>query len=191
MSQTFSTATVAAMLLSDTFGAFMKYTVYGLIFLAGFCGPASAQPCTLEGLKWLKGVWTEKSAQTTGEERWTIAPSGQLVGASWFLHPGRDGGLIESMTILPDKDLSGNDRIVLRIRHFNATLTQAEEEKDAPMQFVAASCERSMVVFDGQGARAGEHMTYRRSFSRLSFTGDFLQDGKAVKDEEIFTRASD
>ena len=153
--------------------------------------PALAQPCTLDSLKWLKGVWMEKSGETQGEERWTIAPSGQMVGASWFLHAGRDGGLIESMTILPDKDLSGNDRIVLRIRHFNATLTQAEEEKDAPMQFVASACDRNTVVFDGQGAQAGEHMSYRRSFSRLSFTGDFLHDGKAVKSEETFSRTGD
>jgi hypothetical protein len=48
-----------------------------------------------------------------------------------------------------------------------------------------------MVVFDGQGAREGEHMTYRRSFSRLSFTGEFLQDGKKVNDEETFSRAGD
>ena len=169
----------------------MKHIMYGLIALSGLCGPASADPCTLDSLKWLKGVWSEKSAETQGEERWTIAPSGQMVGASWFLHAGRDGGLIESMTILPDKDLSGNDRIVLRIRHFNATLTQAEEEKDAPMQFVAASCGRNMVVFDGQGSEEGEHMTYRRSFSHLSFTGEFLHDGKPVKDEETFTRAGD
>ena len=170
----------------------MKYVVYGLTVLFGLCGPAAAQqPCTLEGLKWLKGVWMQKNDETHGEERWTIAPSGQMVGASWFLHPGRDGGLIEAMTILPDKDLSCNDRIVLRIRHFNATLTQAEEEKDAPMQFVASSCERSTVVFDGQGARAGEHMTYRRSFSRLSFVGEFIHDGKSVRDEETFSRVGD
>ncbi len=169
----------------------MKHVVYGAIAAFALYGSASAQPCALGDLKWLKGAWTEKSDETQGEERWTIAPSGQMVGASWFLHPGRDGGLIESMTILPDKDLSGNDRIVLRIRHFNATLTQAEEEKDAPMQFVASSCERNMVVFDGQGARAGEHMTYRRSFSRLSVSGEFMQDGKTVKDEETFSRAGD
>ena len=166
----------------------MKYIVYGAIAVFACCGPAAAQPCTLDSLKWLKGAWTEKSDETQGEERWTIAPSGQMVGASWFLHAGRDGGLIESMTILPDKDLSGNDRIILRIRHFNATLTQAEEEKDAPMLFVAQSCERNMVVFDGQGEHAGEHMTYRRSGSRLNFTGEFLHAGKPVKDEEIFTR---
>ena len=176
----------------------MRPPVYGFLTVCGFPAaillaplPAFAQPCTLDSLKWLKGAWVEKSDETQGEERWTIAPSGQMVGASWFLHPGRDGGLIESMTILPDKDLSGNDRLVLRIRHFNATLTQAEEEKDAPMQFVAATCERNTVVFDGQGGQAGEHMTYRRISNRLGFTGDFLQDGKPVKDEETFTRTSD
>lgn len=172
----------------------MKRSVYGFIAAAPFTFfalPAMAQPCTLDSLKWLKGAWVEKSDETQGEERWAMGPNGQMVGASWFLHPGRDGGLIETMTILPDKDLSGNDRIVLRIRHFNATLTQAEEEKDMAMQFVAGSCERNMVVFDGQGAQAGEHMTYRRSGSRLSFTGDFVHADKAVKDEETFTRNGD
>ena len=172
----------------------MRRSVCGVVaglLLVPLPALAQSQLCTLDGLKWLKGAWVEKSDETQGEERWTIAPSGQMVGSSWFLHPGRDGGLIESMTILPDKDLSGNDRIVLRIRHFNATLTQAEEEKDAPMQFVASSCERNMVVFDGQGAQAGEHMTYRRTYSRLNFTGDFVENGQPVKDEETFTRASD
>lgn len=107
----------------------MKHIVYGAIAVSAFCGAASAQPCTLGDLKWLKGTWTEKSDETQGEERWTIAPSGQMVGASWFLHPGRDGGLIETMTILPDKDLSGNDRIVLRIRHFNATLMRPRRKR--------------------------------------------------------------
>ena len=54
----------------------MRQSVYGI--LAGFLlapVPALAQPCTLGDLKWLKGAWTEKSAETQGEERWTIAPS--------------------------------------------------------------------------------------------------------------------
>lgn len=164
----------------------MKHVVYGVIAIVAFCGSASAQPCTLDGLKWLQGDWTEKSADTQGEERWTMAPSGQLLGSSWFLHPGRDGGLIEVMTILPD-----NDRILLRIRHFNATLTQAEEEKSAPMQFVAVNCERNLLELDGEGAQAGEHMSYRRSGSRLMFVGDFLHDGKPVRDEETFVRTGD
>lgn len=164
----------------------MRHSVYGFIpalLLAALASPAAAAPCTLDGLRWLEGSWSEKSTQTQGVEHWTVAPSGQLLGNSWFLHPGRDGGLIEAMTILPD-----NDRILLRIRHFNATLTQAEEEKSAPMQFVAANCERNLLALDGEGAQAGEHMTYRRNGSHLMFVGDFLHDGQPVKDEETFVR---
>jgi hypothetical protein len=56
------------------------------------------------------------------------------------------------------------------------------------MVFVAASCERETVVFDGLGPQAGEHMTYRRQGAHLRFTGDFIHQGKAFRAEITFKR---
>lgn len=165
----------------------MKRAVYGLLLAAAMpLSPAHAAPCTLAGLSWMTGVWREDGAQTKGEERWTAAPDGRLIGSSWFLQRASGGGLIEAMTILPE-----GATLALRIRHFDARLAHAEEGADTPMLFVASRCEANTITLEGQGTQKGERMTYRRDGSKLIFTGDFIHGGKPVRDEEIFTRAGD
>jgi hypothetical protein len=170
----------------------MKPAICGLLLAAlSLSSPAMAAPCTLAGLTWMRGVWREDGAQTKGEERWTIASAkgevgARLIGSAWFLQRASGGGLIEAMTILPE----GNT-VALRIRHFDASLGHAEEGADTPMLFVASRCEPNMVTLEGRGAQKGERMTYRRDGDRLTFRGDFIHDGKPVRDEEIFTRAGD
>lgn len=159
----------------------MKQAVYGLFLAAGLALPAHAAPCTLAGLSWMTGVWREDSAQ--GEERWTAASDGRLIGSSWFTS---GGGLIEAMTILPDANT-----VALRIRHFDASLGHAQEGADAPMLFVASRCEANAITLEGRGAQKGERMTYRREGGRLTFTGDFIHGSKPVRDEEIFNRIGD
>jgi hypothetical protein len=147
---------------------------------------AHAAPCTLADLTWMRGGWREDSAQTKGEERWTIASDNRLIGSAWFLQRASGGGLIEAMTILPQ-----GGTVAMRIRHFDASLGHAEEAADTPMLFVASRCETNTITLEGRGAQKGERMTYRRDGDRLIFRGDFIHGGKPVRDEEIFTRAGD
>ena len=75
----------------------MKLAVYALFLAAAMpLSSAHAAPCTLAGLSWMTGVWREDGAQTKGEERWTAASDGRLIGSSWFLQRASGGGLIEA-----------------------------------------------------------------------------------------------
>lgn len=81
-----------------------------------------------------------------------------------------------------------NGKPTMRIRHFDSTLANAREEKDAPMIFVASKCDDTSVVLDGTGPQAGEHFTYTRDHDTLKFVGDFIHDGKPVRAEAFFDR---
>jgi hypothetical protein len=147
---------------------------------------ARAAPCQLADLGWLAGTWRDDGPTTKVEERWALGPGGRLMGSSWVLHTDKPGGVVEAETFQAE-----GDTVALRIRHFSSTLEQAREDKDAPMTFLGKSCEGGAIVLDGQGPRAGEHISYRRDGDKLSFVGDFLHDGKPVRAEATFTRAGD
>ena len=57
------------------------------------------------------------------------------------------------------------------------------------MTFVAASCGPRAATFDGEADHAGEHITYSRAGSILTFTGDFLHAGKPFQVVISFDRA--
>jgi hypothetical protein len=147
---------------------------------------AAAAPCRLADLHWMAGAWRDDSAATQSEERWIVGPDDRLMGSSWSLHPGAGGGVVEAETI----QANGAD-IVLRLRHFSGDLTLAREEKDAPMLFAAASCADRSIVFDGQGPRAGEHITYRRAGDTLTFIGDFIHQGQPLRVAIDFKKSGD
>ena len=148
---------------------------------------ANAEPCSLASLGWMAGSWRDDSNPTMKvEERWVVGPDDRIIGSSWLLHPGRPGGVIEAMTIVAD----GND-VLLRIRHFDATLAAAREEKDAPMVFAATECEPNAVTFEGRGDRTGEKMHYRRDGQVKHFVGEFIHAGEPVRVEETFTEAGE
>jgi hypothetical protein len=147
---------------------------------------AHAAPCRLADLHWMTGVWRSGDSTTKSEERWTAGPGDRLMGSFWELRTDAPGGSVEASTIQPR-----GDGLALVLRHFSATLGQAREEKDAPMVFMVARCDASTVVFDGQGAQTGEHMTYHRLGGRLEFTGEFIHQGQPLRVELSFTRTGD
>jgi len=99
------------------------------------------------------------------------------MGTSWEFPPGRPG-YAEIMTVRQN----GSD-IVLVLRHFDTGLTSAWEERKIPMVFAASACQKHSVVFDGQGDHQGEHLTYQRSAENLLIIGDFIHQGKPVRQE--------
>jgi hypothetical protein len=155
------------------------------LLLLGIARIAHSQPhpCALGELGWLAGSWGNIAEPDRAQERWALAPDGILMGTSWEFPAGKSG-FAEIMTVR----LNG-DTISMYLRHFDAGLNKAWEERDAPMVFTAASCERNSVVFDGQGARAGEHMTYRRVGDKLNILADFLHHGVPDHEEWHMTRA--
>jgi len=157
-----------------------------LVGTISFASDADDTSCRLKDLHWMHGTWRNDSATTQSEERWTIASGDRLIGSSWLLHADQPGGVIEASTIQND-----GQTVVMRLRHFSSTLALAREEKDVPMVFVAAHCDANSVVFDGQGAQAGEHMTYRRLGETLTFIGEFIHQGNPIRVELGFKKSGD
>jgi hypothetical protein len=131
-----------------------------------------AAPCTLAGLNWMAGDWHNATDPAGSQERWTLAPGGVLMGASFEF--AKDGtGYAEVMTVRQD-----GAAINMVLRHFDAALSKAWEERAEPMVFTAANCDGQSAVFNGVGDHVGEHLTYKRTAEGLTIIGDFLHHGK-------------
>lgn len=63
------------------------------------------------------------------------------------------------------------------LRHFDGGLKTAWEERGTPMVFIASSCERNGVVFEGQGDHAGERMSQLKA----------IRDKQALYDKLVAT----
>lgn len=156
-----------------------------LILIAGSNIPAiAATGCTIHDLAFMQGEWHYSDGSTNGEERWVLTSANTLAGSSWE-GKGTTLSYAEALSISPQ-----NDRIEMHLRHFDGSLSRAWEEKDSPMVFALAQCDGQSAVFDGTGARQGEHMTYRRTEEGLTFVGDFLHQGKPVRVEVHMSKAA-
>lgn len=144
-----------------------------------------AAECSLTGLSWMAGNWHNSTDPQRAQERWVVAPDNVLMGTSWEI-PKAKTGYAEIMTVR----LNGNV-VSMYLRHFDAALSGAWEERNAPMVFAAVDCDASSAVFDGQGDHAGEHLTYKRSGDSLIIIGDFLHRGVASRMEWRMTRTWD
>jgi hypothetical protein len=157
-----------------------------LIALGAACAtPVMADPCSLRALAWMAGTWHDSANPAGAQERWALAP-GALMGSAWSFPLGGKSGFAEIMSVRQD-----GETLSLVLRHFDTGLSHAWEERDAPMVFRASQCAQGTVLFDGQGARAGEHLSYERSGERLHVVGDFIHDGKAVRVEWQMVRGTD
>jgi Domain of unknown function (DUF6265) len=155
------------------------------LLLAASVSPSHAAECSLKGLAWMAGNWHNTADPQRAQERWVVAPDNILMGSSWEIPTGK-AGYAEIMTVR----LNGN-AISMYLRHFDAALSGAWEERNAPMVFTAVDCDVSSAVFDGQGDHAGEHLTYKRSSDSLLIIGDFLHHGTPSRMEWRMTRAAD
>jgi hypothetical protein len=144
-----------------------------------------ATECSLATLDWMAGNWHKASDPARSQERWVVAPQGVLMGSAWEL-PKDTAGYAEIMTVRLD-----GTAVVMTLRHFDGGLKRAWEEREAPMVFKASVCARNSAVFDGQGDRAGEHLTYRRSANELLIIGDFLHHGRPDHEEWHMIRSGD
>jgi hypothetical protein len=133
----------------------------------------------------MSGVWRADAAERQTEERWVAGPDGVLFGSSWTMAPGKPA-FIESMMIGAFDGKPG-----LRLRHFARDLQRSMEDADTPMLFNLASCDTNVAVYEGQGAKVGERITYQRDGNQLLFTGDFLREGKPFQVRVSFRRSAD
>lgn len=134
--------------------------------------------CSLEDLAFMEGVWRSDNGSTQGEERWSRTAAHTLAGSAWEAR-GAALSFAEALSIVAAEDGS----VEMHLRHFDGALNHAWEEQDSPMIFRAARCEADSAVFDGTGAKEGEHITYRRAGAELVFIGDFLRQGKPFRVE--------
>jgi hypothetical protein len=157
------------------------------VFLGGllWTGTAHAGTCTLQDLHWMSGVWRADSAERQTEERWVTGPDGVLFGSSWTMAPGKPA-FIESLMIGMFDNKPG-----MRLRHFARDLQRSMEDADTPMLFNLATCDAYVAVFEGQGNKVGERITYQRDGDQLLFTGDFLREGKPLQVKVSFRRSAD
>ena len=144
------------------------------ILVGGSLPVSAASNCSMDDLAFMQGVWRYDQGPASGEERWVLTAANTLAGSSWEAK-GASLSFVEASSISPQ-----NDRIEMRLRHFDGSLSHAWEEKDSPMVFALAQCDGRSAVFDGTGSRAGEHITYRKTAEGLTFIGDFLHQGKPV-----------
>jgi hypothetical protein len=143
--------------------------------LIGYSLPLrAASACSMDDLAFMQGDWLSAEGPGSGEERWVLTPANTLAGSAWEAK-GTTLSFAEALSILPQ-----NDRIELRMRHFDGSLSHAWEEKDSPMVFALAQCDGRSAVFDGTGSKVGEHITYRKTAEGLTFVGDFLHQGRPV-----------
>jgi hypothetical protein len=145
---------------------------------------SSAAGCAIDDLVFLQGDWHYTYGSDIGAERWVLTAAHSLAGSSWEAK-GAALSFMEISTILPE-----GERLELHVRHFDGSLNHAWEDKDSPMIFALAQCDGHSALFDGTGAHAGEHITYRSSAHGLAFIGDFLHQGKPVHVEVNMSKAS-
>jgi hypothetical protein len=151
-----------------------------MITILGVFWALATQPaCTIENLAFMQGDWRS----TNGEERWVVTAAGTLSGSAYETK-GTSVSFAEALSIAPQ-----GDRIEMHLRHFDGALMHAWEDKDAPMVFALARCDGDTAVFDGTGAKIGEHITYRKAPDGLTFVGDFLHQGKPVHFEIAMHKA--
>lgn len=154
------------------------------VALAALAGAAQADSCRLAELGWMAGTWVSQSSDEASEERWVAASGARLMGSSWALHPSGPGGLVEIESLLADPD----GRVRLRVRHFGPALDHPWEAPDAPMTFAATRCGPADLDLTGEDGHAGERIRYQRTGDVMTFTGDFLHQGKPVEVAITFHR---
>lgn len=145
-------------------------------------GPAAA--CSIADLAFMQGVWRSQSAQTQGEERWSLTGANTLLGESW-----QAKGATLSFTEIVSIQEAADGSVQMHLRHFDGALNRAWEEKDTPMKFRLASCDAQSAVFEGLEGKSGERITYRRAGGQLQFVGDFLRQGTPLRVEVRMQRA--
>jgi hypothetical protein len=163
----------------------LKTGVLALLLVLSATASSQAATCTLADLRFMAASWHSADTPERAQERWVVAPDDVLMGSAWEFPAGKNG-FAEVMTIRKDGEV-----LSMLLRHFDNALKRAWEEREAPMVFTAARCEANAAVFDGQGAHAGEHLTYRRSGDNLLIIGDFLHQGAPVQLKWHMVRAAD
>jgi hypothetical protein len=153
------------------------------LMMGTFTAVTAPSPCHMTDLRWMAGDWHNASDPSRAQERWALAPDSILMGSSWEFPPGK-AGYAEIMTVRPD-----GGSISMFLRHFDAGLKGAWEERGAPMVFQLSSCDRETANFEGQGDHAGERMSYRRSGERLLIVADFLHHGTPDHEQWQMVRA--
>lgn len=141
-------------------------TAFGLLVL---CGASKAAPQGLAGrrvadLGRLAGTWVGSvEAGELSEETWTTPASGSMLGM-WRLISGGRPRVIELLAVTEE-----DGRPVLRLRHFDGTLT-AWEEKDAAYVLPLVRSGLAEAAFEGPGSKGLLRITYRREGETLVAT---------------------
>ena len=133
----------------------MRYAIVLALFL-GSCLAASAHekqtehtiklapgekspPATLAAMKWLAGHWSGEAFGGVGEEMWSPAQAGSMMGMYRLIRNGKPV-FYEFLTVIEE-----NGSLMLRLKHFNADLT-GWEEQNKTIDFPLVAVEKNGAV---------------------------------------------
>ncbi len=135
--------------------------------------PAPARPkAKAADLAWLAGTWRAGDESGGFEEHWTAPWGGTLAAVSREVG---DGGtrMVELSSIEPD-----GEGLVLRLRHFDASLKIAAMDKDGALSWPLAQLGEKRAVFDEPTREFPRRIVYEREGDTLRATLEGARDGK-------------
>lgn len=133
----------------------------------------AAGTASLADVAWIAGHWEDRSQGNLSEEVWT-APEGDSMLGMWRLVIGGKAKVLELLSLA-----SGDEGVVLRLRHFDSDLV-AREEKTDPVILKLIEHGGAQAIFEGPavGAAGTLRLTYRK----------VADDGLAVTLEKAGTK---
>jgi hypothetical protein len=150
-----------------------KQTANTLKLSAGEKSP----PATLAEMKWLEGHWTGEAFGGVGEEIWSPAQAGSMMGMYRLIQKGKPV-FYELCTVVEE-----NGGLILRLKHFNADLTGWEEKNDT-VDFPLVAVEKGAMHFDGMSFHPqGETLTVYLAIRQ--------KDGKLTEQKFVYSRVRD
>jgi len=131
-------------------------------------------PATLTDMKWLVGHWAGEAFGGLGEEMWSPAQAGSMMGMYRLIKDGKPV-LYEFLNIVEE-----HGSLMQRLKHFNADLT-GWEEKNKTVDFPLVAIEKGAVHFDGMSF-------YPQGDSLTIYLAIEQKDGKVSEQRFLYVR---
>ncbi len=135
-----------------------------------------------DDIDWLAGTWFGQYGNDEVEEQWSTVRAGSMMGVFRWLKDD-SVSFYELLVISSD-----NDRLVMRLKHFNSALV-GQEEKDKSVEFVLVELNGREAVFMQLGKENPPWLIYRlERDDRLVTYFDTDGDAHRLDDKFVYNR---